>query len=171
MKEIMAYYAKCNKVINKAMNDVIINTIKDPYSHKLDGYFFKCLSDILEHIFIADMIWLKAFMDVQDFGLNIEKDVGPIPGYGEKAFARYEEYLVSREKLDDFIIKYMNSLTDDIFAKTVSRVSRAGAKIEKEVAKALVHFFNHQTHHRGQISNILDTMNIENNYSNMIFVE
>lgn len=32
-----------------------------------------------------------------------------------------------------------------------------------------MHFFNHQTHHRGQIAAVLDAAGIENDYSNLIW--
>ncbi len=31
-----------------------------------------------------------------------------------------------------------------------------------------LHLFNHQTHHRGQISVLLDQLGVENDYSNLI---
>ena len=34
-----------------------------------------------------------------------------------------------------------------------------------------MHMFNHQTHHRGQVSLVLDQFGIENYYSNMILID
>jgi uncharacterized damage-inducible protein DinB len=171
MKDIVIYYARCNKAINAAMNDVIKKHIGKPYELKLDGYFFKELPDLLEHLFVSDMMWLKAFMEIEDYGLSIVEEVSEIPKYGERVFKTYDEYVKYRVILDDFIIKYVERTEEDLFEKTVSRVSRSGERFERKVSKALVHFFNHQTHHRGQVSNILDNMKIENNYSNMIFLQ
>jgi uncharacterized damage-inducible protein DinB len=41
----------------------------------------------------------------------------------------------------------------------------------RTVWEILIHTFNHQTHHRGQISEILDENKIENDFSNMIRYE
>ncbi len=64
----------------------------------------------------------------------------------------------------------MEQVDDRLLTKTVSRRNGAGL-LEREAAFALVHFFNHQTHHRGQVSALLDGWKIENDYSNMIVLE
>jgi len=171
MKEIMRYYSECNKAINEAMNNVISNNGINPFKVKLEGYFFKTLSQILEHVFVSDMIWMKTFLDVNTYELNLVNDVKEIPGYGDKIFNDYEEYVIYREKLDNFIINYIEKIQEDIFNKTISRTTKSGEKMVKVYYKSMIHFFNHQTHHRGQISNILDNLQIENNYSNMIFLD
>jgi len=171
MKDVMLYYSKCNKAINEAMNKIIMNSELNPFEVKLNGYYFKNLSDILEHIYVSDMIWIKTFSDVNAYELDIKIEVANVPGYGDKIFRNYEEYLLLRKKLDDFIIKYIGKIENDVFNKSISRTTRSGEKMEKLYFKSMIHFFNHQTHHRGQISNILDNLQIENNYSNMIFLE
>jgi uncharacterized damage-inducible protein DinB len=171
MKDAMTYYARCNKAVNASLNEIIRNNIPDPYDLKLDGYFFKTLGDILDHLFVTDMIWMKAFQDVDSCGLDMTAEVRPVPVYGEKVFRNFDEYEIFRNRLDGFILKYMNSINEDLFEKSVSRKTRDGKTMEKKVYKSMIHFFNHQTHHRGQISNILDHMKTENNYSNMIGID
>ena len=170
MREIMEYYAKCNKEINAAMNAILAGNLADPYALELEGYFFKRLSEILEHLFATDMIWMKAFAAIDAFGLDLEGEVRAVPGYGDRVFGSFAEYRAHREKLDDFIARYMDRLDDGFFGKTVSRTTKSGELIERPAYRALTHFFNHQTHHRGQISNILDNLKIENNYSNMLMI-
>ena len=53
----------------------------------------------------------------------------------------------------------------------VVKIRRNGQRVEKVFWKAIIHFFNHQTHHRGQIAEMLDILQIENDYSNMVFIE
>jgi uncharacterized damage-inducible protein DinB len=43
-----------------------------------------------------------------------------------------------------------------------------GKDMKKSVWLALLHLFNHQTHHRGHISLILDHMDVENDYSGIM---
>lgn len=171
MKDIMVYYAKCNKIINETMNEVIRKNVTNPYELMLDGYFFKKLGDILDHIFVTDMIWMKAFSDIDPFRMDLVKEVRDIPAYGAKVFQDFNEYEIARSKLDLFILEYMNRLDKDFFRKMVSRRMRDGQLMEREAYRVMLHFFNHQTHHRGMISNILDNLKIENNFSNMIYLE
>lgn len=170
MKEVMVYYSNCNKVINEIMVKILAEKISDPWNHPLKGYFFKTIGQILEHIFVSDMIWTKSFLDVDSYGLSVVESVRNIPVYGDQLFNTIEEYSIEREKLDTFIIQYMSLLDESIFEKDINRKLN-GQPLSKKVYKAMIHFFNHQTHHRGQISIILDEMNIENNFSNMIFLD
>ncbi len=171
MKDAMVYYAKCNQAINKMMTEILTKNIPDPFGLKLAGYYFKALPELLDHTFVTDMVWIKSFLDIDNYGLDLVQEVAPIPSFGDKVFSTYDEYLSMRARLDGFIVEYMMSIQDEIFAKKVVRITRSGDRIEKIVYKAMIHFFNHQTHHRGQISNILDNINIENNFSNMIFLD
>jgi len=103
--------------------------------------------------------------------MDLAKEVREVPAYGAKVFQDFNEYEMSRSKLDLFMLEYMSRLDDEIFRKMVSRRMKDGQLMEREAYRAMVHFFNHQTHHRGMISNILDNLNIENNYSNMIYLD
>ncbi len=171
MKDVIQYYARCNKAINEQMCEIIDKNITNPMDSALEGYFFKTLGQLLEHVYIADMNWMKSFLAIDDYGLNIERDIGTVPGFDERLFGDFMEYRAARGRLDALIIDYSNKLKAEDFAKILSRVTRKGDKMEKLNWKSMIHFFNHQTHHRGQISGFLDMMKIENNYSNMISLD
>lgn len=171
MKEVMGYYARCNREINTNMAKIIGEKIEKPMSLALKGYFFPTLGKLLEHIYIADMVWIKAFGSIDDCGLDFEKELGPTPDYKDVLFADFDSYRESRETFDEFIERYAEKVGEGFFLKKVVRVNRKGERTEKDVWKAVLHCFNHQTHHRGQVSCILDELGIENDYSNMIRIE
>ena len=171
MRELFVYYAKANKVINGQLNQILGTMGPDPYDLKLEGYFFKTLGQILDHLFAADMIWMKAISDLGTRGLDLVSAVRAVPEYDEPVFSSFAEYLEFRSKLDDFILASMDNIDDSLLARTLTRRTKTGSLIDRPVSQVLVHFFNHQTHHRGQISRILDSLGIENNYSNMILLE
>ena len=86
-------------------------------------------------------------------------------------FSSLAGYKEARLRLDRFIEDYALSIDDELLSKSVSRRFPNGTLLEREAWKALVHFFDHQTHHRGQVSCVLDELKVENNYSNMIYLE
>ena len=170
MKQLMVYYAQCNRQINRVMLDTIAGNLDHPFEKPIEGYHFKTLGQILEHVFTSDMLWLKAFSDLASYGLSVT-EVHALPAYGAKVFSSFDDYRAARERLDDYIVRYCERVDEVLFEQKVSRKLKSGVLLERSAALALVHFFNHQTHHRGQISGLLDALGVENDYSNMIFLE
>lgn len=171
MDGLFSHYAKCNSVINQEMMRILETLGEDPFELALGGYYFKTLGHILEHVYVSDMNWMKEFTKTTGFTPVPEEAVGEIPPYGSQVFSKITLFKAQRIKLDNYIQTYMDAIGQDGLAKRVSRQTRNNGLIERDLWKALVHFFNHQTHHRGQVSHYLDEKNIENNFSNMITIE
>lgn len=171
MKEVIQYYAKCNAIENRDMLSVIEKNIGNPLSTPLTGYFFKTFGQLLEHIYLGDRHLIKMFLDIDSYGLDIDAEVGQLVENDQPLFKNFDDFLEQRRKMDEFFIQYADSIKEEDLFKIASRINRRGEKQAKVAWKAWLHIFNHQTHHRGQISNILDTMQIENNYSNLITIE
>lgn len=167
MLEILNYYARCNREINNAMLDCIQNSDKQPYLLPVTGYY-KSINAILDHYFIADTIWLNVFRQARDSEIFAHPILQVERKWEEQQFNDIGRYRHARNELDELLIKYMGELKDEDLNKTIVRISRSGVRMEKILWKSIVHMFNHDTHHRGQISVILDQLAIENDYSNMI---
>jgi uncharacterized damage-inducible protein DinB len=71
-------------------------------------------------------------------------------------FETLSELRAAREAEDGRIISYVDGLDDDRVAGTIKyrRVS-SPEQFEQQLAPALAHWFNHQTHHRGQLHALL----------------
>jgi uncharacterized damage-inducible protein DinB len=169
MIDIYPYYAKCNTQITIAMLDIIKNN-PDSYSHKTGG-FYDSIAAILDHIYISNLNWIKAFLEVIETSIRSEIKTINIPEYGMKVF----ESIIGADSGIRKTLILSETICKDIkesdLDKIMTRKRRNGDIIEKRIWKALIHYFNHQTHHRGQISEILDELKIQNDYSNMIFIE
>ena len=60
---------------------------------------------------------------------------------------------------DERILRYIDRLSDGDLAKTIRyRTVVNPQEIEQPLAPALDHFFNHQTHHRGQAHALLSAI-------------
>lgn len=110
------------------------------------GAFFKSLHGTLNHILVADRIWMRRFT-----------------GQGE-APARLDTILhedlaslrAARDREDARIAAYVGQLTEDELSTNFSYQTIVNPKtVTQPLAPALDHFFNHQTHHRGQAHAIL----------------
>ena len=105
------------------------------------GAFFGSLHGTLNHLLLGDLIWLHRFTGAAEEPRQLDAIL--YDDFGELRAARRHE--------DARIIAYADSLTDAALGGTLRyRSTRSPAEIEQELAPLLLHFFNHQTHHRGQ---------------------
>ncbi len=170
MTRVFKHYAKCNQHINADLIKVLQGAKENAYDRKVDGYF-KSIGEILDHIYKADLVWLSSFRTVRDYSIFGDPVFGAAPKGSERAFVDIGAYAAARAHLDAIFIRLADEIEDADLDKLVVRVTRMGERQEKLFWKALIHVFNHQTHHRGQVSQILDQLNIENDYSNMIRID
>ncbi len=105
------------------------------------GAFFGSLLSTLNHILVADRIWMKRFTREGDAPASLDMILhDDLPAL---AAARIAE--------DARIIAWIDGLSDERLAAalTYSPVVNPTV-ITQKLAPTLAHFFNHQTHHRGQ---------------------
>ena len=86
---------------------------------------------------------------------------------GQGQFSDFEEYRRERALVDAIFVDWMASPTPPDSARS-SPIGLAGMPKRYFVRDALDHVFNHQTHHRGQVSQILDELGIKHDFSNLI---
>jgi uncharacterized damage-inducible protein DinB len=70
-----------------------------------------------------------------------------------------------RKELDDIIINFVNELSSNDLETKILWKDWEGNIIEKKLGIYIMHMFNHETHHRAQISLYLDTLGKENDFS------
>ena len=135
--EMMAAY---NAWANKRLYDAAFALSPEDYRRDC-GAFFGSLHGTLNHMFVADVLWLARFRGQ------------PNPPWTLDHIAHDErrELRARREALDRDILGFTFALSDKQLAgeftyRTVVRPQT----ITQNLAAALAHFFNHQTHHRGQ---------------------
>ena len=169
MIEIYVYYSRCNNLITNAMLDIIEKN-PESYSYKTKGYY-DSISSVINHLYISSLHWLNDFSVV--INTNIKKEIAEIklPEYGSFPLLNIKDARLELLKTTHMSEILCNEIEESDLSKVMTKKRKNGQIIEKGVWKALIHFFNHQTHHRGQVSEVLDEMKIENDYSNMIFIE
>lgn len=121
------------------------------------GAFFGSILGTLNHIAVADTIWLQRFAQhPAGFAALAELSSFERPMSLRQVLAadlaglgRY------RRRLDGIIDRWAAELTIEHLAATLAYTSMAGVKSNKQLGAVLQHFFNHQTHHRGQVSTLL----------------
>ena len=151
--ELMADY-------NELMNNSIYSAASKLSSIVLakdQGAFFGSILNTLNHILVADTIWLKRFAnhEAQFASLDYVRAL-PVPeSLDEVLFTDLDVLREKREKMDAVLKDFASELTDKETSQPFSYTSTEGLDFRKNFGHILQHFFNHQTHHRGQVSTLL----------------
>jgi len=105
------------------------------------GAYFKSVHGTLNHLLVGDRVLLRRFTGEGEMPASLDAIL----------FDDFAELREARRTEDRRITRYVSALTDRDFATPLRyRTVVKPATIEQELAPALDHFFNHQTHHRGQ---------------------
>lgn len=145
MKQHFQMFAAYNQWANGVLYDAAMRLADEDY--RLDrGAAFKSLHGTLNHILVADRIWMKRFTGEGDAPSKLDTIL-----YDDRTLLR-----VAREAEDARIISWIGDLRPEAFAGRFTYTTVTDLRtISQRLSPALAHFFNHQTHHRGQASTIL----------------
>jgi uncharacterized damage-inducible protein DinB len=137
---------------NRWMNDKLYGlaaTLDDEARKRDGGAFFRSIHGTFNHLLIADRIWLARFT-----GVTVPDGfMGPsgIRSLDQELYADFDELKRGRGRTDDELSAFISGLTQERLAAPFVYMRR-GQKHESPLWWAVVHVFNHQTHHRGQIT-------------------
>ena len=112
------------------------------------GAFFKSIHGTLNHLLLGDRIWLGRFI-AQPFVVN---------GHDQELYADFSELQLARETCDRQIIEWTTTVSSD-WLNSVFHYTNLSGQANAHPAWILVtHMFNHQTHHRGQLTTLLSQL-------------
>lgn len=113
------------------------------------GAFFGSIEETLNHLLWGDRIWLRRFAG------SGKPSQTSIPD-SRRETPDWTRYCAARAETDAQITTWAAHLTDDELEGDLSWVSGAiNRQVTKPLASLIAHFFNHQTHHRGQVHAML----------------
>ena len=134
--------AAYNAEMNRRLYDAAAR-ISDPERRKERGAFWGSLHGTLSHLLWGDQMWMSRF-DNWPKAAVIQKDSATMVG-------EFDALRRLRADADDRISAWAGRMTDEWLAGDLVWFS---SSVQKELRSprsfAVTHFFNHQTHHRGQ---------------------
>ena len=125
--------------------------------------FFGSILGTLNHLMLGDTVWLKRFAEhPANFAALAPLNGIATPGdLKQLAFANLAELSAHRAWLDQLIIDWASSLHESHLDQRLRYHNMRGVAAEKPFFGLLVHFFNHQTHHRGQVTTLLSQAGVD----------
>ena len=127
------------------------------------GAFFRSIHDMLNHLLLTDRVQLGRFLGPEG-ALSLDDDGRPIEilSLDQILYDDFEQLRREREATDAAIFAFVDTLTLD----RLSRPFRYRAMVDDREHEhvlwwAVMHFFNHQTHHRGQVTAMLSQAGLD----------
>lgn len=112
------------------------------------GAFFGSIHATLNHLLWADHQWMSRFSDWPKPSVGIPGSVALYPDWNDLAR--------ERARADAKLIVWADTLDPEWLAGDLAWFSGAiKADVTRPVWQVVTHFFNHQTHHRGQVHAML----------------
>jgi len=121
------------------------------------GAFFGSIFGTLNHLAAGDTLWLKRFAAHPACRVALAPLAGvPTPLALDAVLypdlAGLQRY---RDWLDDLIIGMADEFSEDALGQPLTYANTKGVESTRKLMPLLLHFFNHQTHHRGQVTTLL----------------
>ncbi len=145
MKTYFQMFAAYNRWANGLIYEAAARLAGEDY--RLDrGAYFKSVHGTLNHILVADRIWMKRFTGEGDAPKRLDAIICD----------ELDKLTIEREKEDLRIIGWIGGSTEKAISGRFSYTTVTDMRtISQRMSPALAHFFNHQTHHRGQVHALL----------------
>ncbi len=140
MLDIYTMFARYNGWANRKTLEAVAAVSEEDYRRDC-GLFFNSLHGTLNHLLVADLIWMKRFAGEGE----VPQDLSAV------LHENFTELVEARRAVDDRIIDWTAQLSEaDLSGDFAYRpVTEPRDPVTQKLAPALSHFFNHQTHHRG----------------------
>ncbi|WP_422959312.1 DinB family protein [Undibacterium sp. Xuan67W] len=150
---LMASY---NEWMNSKMYDAA-GTLSAEDLAKDNGGFFRSILGTLNHIMVGDILWLRRFAThpANYHELNPVLGLAQPESLDQILFVDFAESSAQRQMLDVVISRWISSINDHDLEHVLTYQRKSGGECRKDFYGLIMHFFNHQVHHRGQITTML----------------
>jgi uncharacterized damage-inducible protein DinB len=169
MKEPFQLLSKYNAQTNAEMMGILEKLSPDQITKDVGSYYGSILG-LLNHMLVADALWLKRFCK-QFPALDAIKSKLPtfhMEGWKDIIWPSLADLKPVRSAVDEAIQQAFELLSEKDYGSIMEYKGWDGKDMRKTTWLVFLHFFNHQTHNRGQIAVILDQMAVENDYSGIV---
>jgi uncharacterized damage-inducible protein DinB len=158
-------YAQTLARYNRWQNDSLYAaaaSLTDAQRRQDRGAFFASIHASLNHVLFGDAIWMSRFE-------GVARPEGVFPG--TDFCDDWEKLQQQRAAMDGRIVAWADGLAAAALSGELSWVSRLqNTQIIKPFWLAVTHFFNHQTHHRGQVHAMLTAAGAKPRETDLIFM-
>lgn len=138
-------------------------TLTDHALREDRGAFFGSIIGTLNHLLAGDTIWLQRFVRHPATHRALEP-VRRLPapnGLSQLLYDGFDEMTRHRALLDQVILEWSQELSEADLDAVLHYANTSGKPFTRDFHALLTHFFNHQTHHRGQATTLLSQAGVD----------
>ncbi len=169
MKDLFVAYSRYNRQANAAIFSVLEGLSAEQLAFPVKAYY-PTVTDTVFHVLKSDVKWLYRLSSFSPS--SVPKDVlDPYlkDGAVDPALvaAGLRDFVAIRKRVDEAVIAVIAAVPAASFLKNLE-IEFGPKTMERPLWQLLMQWFNHQTHHRGQVSVQLDALGIDNDYSGVL---
>ena len=157
-------YTRTMQAYNRWMNERLYDCcsrLSDEERKRDAGAFFKSIHGTLNHLLLADRIWLGRFTGKPFVVKSLDQEL----------YSDFTQLRSERKATDAAIADWSSALAEADLAAELSYMSVDNPKPRRSpLWLAVTHFFNHQTHHRGQLTTLLAQRIIDPGVTDLIWL-
>jgi uncharacterized damage-inducible protein DinB len=151
---------------NRWMNEKVYAataSLPDAERKRDRGAFFKSIHGTLNHVMVGDTLWMLRFTGNDDSyqARDAQDNVIRVQGLAQVLYEDFDELRARRTVLDARMARWVDELDEAALSAAFSFKTTAGATVTSLLWQTLGHVFNHQTHHRGQITTLLAQQGVD----------
>jgi len=146
---------------NRWMNEklyALCATLSEEERRRDRNAFFRSIHGTLNHLLLTDRGWLGRFRGEPWTFRSLDQEL----------YADFDELRRERAQTDAEIESFVASLTAERLAEDFRYTNYAGTTFTHPLGPAVVHLFNHQTHHRGQLTTLLVQADVDPGVTDLI---
>jgi uncharacterized damage-inducible protein DinB len=152
-------FAQYNSWFNGRLYE-LVSSLTDEERRRDMGAFFRSIHGTLNHILLTDRIWLGRVSQHAHGFRSLEKTplIFEFESLGQILYERFPELTAQRRETDAAIRGWVEELTPEVLESDLAYSRSTGQSMVAPLWHVASHLFNHQTHHRGQVTTLLSQL-------------
>jgi uncharacterized damage-inducible protein DinB len=150
MLDVFRIFARYNRIANECLYQQCAQLSDTEYCLERKGSFGS-IHKLLNHMLLGDQIWMARFAG----GGKTTPPLNTI------LFETFPELRQARTAQDTAIETFFTAADEVFLSRPLNYINSRGIAYTDAAPRAVLHFFNHQTHHRGQVHVMLSQTEVK----------
>jgi len=160
MKIMLQTMCRYNRWMNKKLYAVCA-IMPDELRKEDRGAWFHSMHGTLNHLLLADRLWMGRFLGQPFQARSLD----------EELYSDFETLRQERVKTDAAIEAWLNALEEEQLTALFTYSTMVNPQqITQPLWQAVLHFFNHQTHHRGQLTTLMEQAGYDSGITDLLWM-